>query len=272
MKKIIAILLGITLMFSMTLTGCGSSGDSASKESTTAQKNITIKKSPDKYTFYIKNYVGKNLANVGYYSMGGDLRDTYGDESLLVIPVAEDGSYINIEKEETLQNYVVTGQNLAPNTELKLVFEKDENGEEEEDGFVQYANYDDIVLTVKKLSGANKYDTVDVSLTEIKASPDANTRYCKDYVGRNLRFAGYYSLGGEFLDAYGAGTVKLNIVTDDGSFVDPEKENQLRQYYVVSQSIEPNTEITFDYNEEWGYADSQSISEIELNVKKLPEK
>ena len=41
------------------------------------------------------------------------------------------------------------------NTELKLVFGKDENEEEEEDGFVEYANYDDIVLTVKKLSGAN---------------------------------------------------------------------------------------------------------------------
>ena len=40
--------------------------------------SVTIKQSPDKYTWYIRNYVGKNCASFGYTSMGGDRMDHYG--------------------------------------------------------------------------------------------------------------------------------------------------------------------------------------------------
>lgn len=42
---------------------------------TEAVDDITIKTSPDKYTWYIKNYVGKNCASFGYTSLSGNRMD-----------------------------------------------------------------------------------------------------------------------------------------------------------------------------------------------------
>ena len=54
---------------------------------------IPITPSPDKYTCYIQNYVGKNLASFGYTSMGGDRRDKYGQSSIKLNLVTDDGTY-----------------------------------------------------------------------------------------------------------------------------------------------------------------------------------
>ena len=37
-----------------------------------------INASPDKYTWYIQDYVGRNAAGFGYTSLGGDRMDHYG--------------------------------------------------------------------------------------------------------------------------------------------------------------------------------------------------
>lgn len=68
-------------MTTIALAGCDSksenpAGNANSKQPT--DESITIKDSPDKYTWYIKNYVGKNCASIGYTSMGGDRMDHYG--------------------------------------------------------------------------------------------------------------------------------------------------------------------------------------------------
>ena len=86
MKRAISLLL-VIVMTTIALAGCGSksenpAGNANSKQP--ANESITIKNSPDKYTWYIKNYVGKNCASIGYTSMGGDRMQKNGrrDNSL----------------------------------------------------------------------------------------------------------------------------------------------------------------------------------------------
>ena len=174
---------------------------------------VSIKASPDKYTWYIKDYVGKNCATVGYTSLGGDRRDEYGSGNIKLIFIAEDHSYVDIENEDFLKGYVVTGQNLEPNTELKLNFMTDSNGEEYSN-LVATQSYDEIVLSIKKVGEKNSEP---VSLTKINAAPDKYTRYIADYTGRNLANCGYTSLGGDRNDEYGDGYIKLNLIPQDGS-------------------------------------------------------
>lgn len=229
---------------------------------------VSIKASPDKYTWYIKDYVGKNCATVGYTSLGGDRRDEYGSGNVKLIFIAEDHSYVDIENEDFLKGYVVTGQNLEPNTELKLSFMTNSSGEEYS-SLVATQSYDEIVLSIKKVGEKNSEP---VSLTKINAAPDKYTKYIADYTGRNLANCGYTSLGGDRNDEYGDGYIKLNLIPQDGSYIDIEDEEALKQYYVVSQSIEPNTEVRFEFmknssGEEYdSLVDNQSIEEIDLYV------
>ena len=232
---------------------------------------IAIKPSPDKYTWYIKNYVGKNCASIGYTSLGGDRLDEYGKGLISLVFVSADGSYVDFSSNKTLREWVVTGQSLEPNTELKLTFDKDSNGEEYSN-LIERQSYEEIVLSVKKV-GDNKAETP--KLTKINESPDKYTHYISDYVGRNLANCGYVSLGGDYLAEYGKTTIRLVIVTDDGSYVDFGEEETLKQYVVKGQSIAPNTELklVFDKdsngNEYDNLVESQNIDEIELYVKKL---
>ena len=123
MKRAISLLL-VIVMTTIALVGCDSksenpAGNANSKQPT--DESITIKNSPDKYTWYIKNYVGKNCASIGYTSMCGDRMDHYGAGYIELVMVAPDGAYIDIETDDDLKQYVVTAQSYAPNTELKYV-------------------------------------------------------------------------------------------------------------------------------------------------------
>ena len=60
-------------------------------------KEVTIKTSPDKYTWYVKDYVGKNLASFGYTSLGGDRMDHYGEGYIELALINQSGKYIDIE-------------------------------------------------------------------------------------------------------------------------------------------------------------------------------
>lgn len=233
-----------------------------------APETVVIKQSPDKYTWYVKSYVGANLANVGYVSMANDLRDRYGASNVKLVPVAVDGTYIDVSDPEALKGYVVIGQNLKPNTEIKLIFEVDDNGEEY-DNLVRSSNIDSIVLLVKEVGGADE-PAFDIPMTEISTCPGPETRYVQDYVGRNLAAVGYISMANDLRDYYGEGNIKLVPVADDGSFVDVSDPEALKQYRVVSQNVAPNTEITFTFDPEYIHlVESQSLEEIELRVTKI---
>ena len=42
---------------------------------------------------------------------------------------------------------------------------------------------------------------------------------------------------------YGNGNIKLAFITDAGEFIDPQDKEQLKNYVVVDQNVDPNTEI-----------------------------
>lgn len=271
-ESLLSIALASSLCLSLAgLTGCSENRDGQDLDPENRLPSLeqtVIKQSPDKYTWYTKNYVGMNLANVGYISLGGDLRDSYGAANIKMVPISTDGSYVDVSNAETLKEYVVIGQNLKPNEEIKLEFDLDESGEEY-DNLVSCSSTDDIVLTVKKTDGSSN-PQVDIPLAEIAQSPNAETRYIKDYIGRNLAAAGYISLAGDLRDTYGKGNIKLSPVADDGTYIDTSDIEALKQYRVVSQSIEPNTEVSFAFDSQYdNLVVSQSVQSIELKVTKV---
>lgn len=245
MKRAISLLL-VIVMTTIALAGCDSksenpAGNANSKQPT--DESITIKNSPDKYTWYIKNYVGKNCASIGYTSMGGDRMDHYGAGYIELVMVTPDGAYIDIETDEAGNEY----ENL-----------------------VQSQNIEEIVLCVKKVGSSEE---TSLGLTEITPSPDKYTWYIRDYSGRNLASCGYLSMGGDRMDHYGAGYIKFVIVSDDGSFIDPEDTELLKNYVITGQSVSPNTELKYVFstdsegNEYDSLVQSQNIEEIEITVK-----
>lgn len=111
---------------------------------------IQITPSPDKYTVYIRNYVGKNVASFGYTSLGGDRRDEYGATTIKFNFVADDGAYLDPEKTDVLRQYVVTAQDVAPNSEMRLTFRKDSKGNEYSN-LIDNQTYSTITLYVHRL-------------------------------------------------------------------------------------------------------------------------
>ena len=235
---------------------------------------VGINPSPDKYTWYVHDYVGRNVASFGYTSMGGDRLERYGAGYLQFIFITENGVYLDIEDEETLKQYVVTGQSLEPNTELKLTFMTDSDGEEY-DNLVQSQNINEIELAVRRVDGETVGEPVDVELVAINPSPDKYTFYIKNYVGKNLAAFGYTSWGGDRMDEYGNGHLRFVMVAEDGAYIDPQDKNQLRQYYVTAQDIAPNSgmKLTFlrdsDGEEYDNLVDTQTYENITLYVRRL---
>lgn len=268
LKMSLAVLMLVGVCLGVTACGTnGGDGQNGGQKGASSQKE-EIKTSPDKYTWYVRDYQGMNLANAGYVSLGGGLLDSYGEENVKLVPVCVDGTYVDTSDEDALKEFSVVGQNVRPNTEIKLTFSKNEKGKEY-DNLVSYSSIDDIVLLVKKVGGTET-KSFDIPLTEIASCPDAETRYTKDYVGRNLASAGYISLAGDLRDEYGKGNVKLVPVSNDGSFVDTDDVESLSQYYVVSQSVEPNTEIKFSFEKKYeNLVKTQSVKQIELKVAKI---
>ena len=238
---------------------------------TEKENSFSLKSSPDKYTQYVGKYVGMNAASVGYTSLGGDRMVKIGSGYLQITYVTPDGTYVGADDEENLKNYVVTAQSIEPNTEVKLTFQKDSDGKEY-DNLVDHQTYERIDLAVKKV----KSDDESIpELTGIDPSPDKYTYYIQNYVGKNLASVGYQSLGGEYRDAYGAGSVELILASDDGSYIDMSDSSLLKQYVITGQDIAPNTELklTFmtdsDGEEYSNLVDSQSYETITLNIEHL---
>ena len=278
MKKTVLVLIMVLIFI---FSGCSNnqssenSNSGTSTEVTTPEKHefVQIKESPDKYTAYIKDYVSRNCATVGYESMGGDRNDYIGNGYIHLVMITENGEYVGVTDEE-LKNYFVVAQSLNPNTEVKFTFQKNSDGEEY-DNLIEWQNISEIVLKVKPVG--SKDTTTDKGMTAINPDPDKYTSYVKDYVGRNLANCGYISMGGDFRDVYGESNIKLIIVPDDGSFFDTDDESideLLKQYVITGQSALPNTEIKFEFaknseGEEYRWTSWQSREEIELYVKRI---
>lgn len=86
---------------------------------------------PDKCTQYIRDYTGKNLANVGYTALGGFRADMYGNGYVKLTPVTKTGKYIDPSDEDLLKTYVVSKQDVKPSSELKYSYYVDQNTKKE---------------------------------------------------------------------------------------------------------------------------------------------
>lgn len=228
-----------------------------------------LNQSTDKHIQYVNKYIGMNAASVGYTSLGGDRRIEIGAGSMLVTFVTSDGTYVGVNDEDTLKGYVVTGQNIEPNTEVHIEFQKDDDGTEY-DSLTDFMTYDHIDLAVKKTGEEGDGP----ALVDISGSPDKYTYYIRNYVGKNLGSIGYESLGGEFRDEYGDGSIKIDLVADDGSYIDPADKDMMKKYVVTAQSIEPNSEMKYTYQtdsdgNEYSFTDTQTYDAITLNVKTI---
>ena len=231
---------------------------------------VEINISPDKYTWYMKDYYGKNLASFGYTAMGGFRADHYGDGCMHFAFLTPNGEYVDIQDQDDMSKWRVVGQSIAPNTEIKYVYGSEIDGSESEN-WVQYQTIDELVLAIAPVGKSAETPV----LTPILPSPDPHTEYIRDYVGRNLSQCGYVSMGGNLTQQYGTAYVRLIVNTSDGSLVNLQDKESLKNFVVVRQSVAPNSEIKLSFEkgsngeELLDAVHDQNIEEIDLYVVPL---
>ena len=240
----------------------------------TSHTPVTVEPSPDKYTWHIRDYVGMNLASVGYTSLGGERRETYGAGNVKLTLVTVDGTYADIEDDDLLRQYVVIGQSPAANTVLTYTFEKDSSGKEYSN-LIDSKSYEEIDLLIARTDGVVYNDLISFDLAEISPSPDKYTCYIRNYVGKNLCAIGYTSMGGERRDSYSDTNIKLVLSTTDGTYVDVEDDAQMACYVVTRQDVAPNSEMKLVYTKDSkgkeysNLVDSKSYDQVVLTLKKI---
>lgn len=105
----------------------------------------------------------------------------------------------------------------------------------------------------------------------VKVSDDAHITYMKDYVGMNLANAAYEAMSGairvQYMPDKLSGSIKVLVSTPDGKSLSPD---DMKNYYIVAQSIEPNSVISTSYRlddgEETKYIGHTTPSAIRFNV------
>lgn len=109
-----------------------------------------------------------------------------------------------------------------------------------------------------------------------KCKANKYTVCVKNYVGLNAANVGEEGISGDRREmfSHAGGYIYFAFKTEDGSFVDTKNEEELKQYVVIAQDYEPNTEIKLTFKKlddgtESRIVESQSIEEITLTVKKI---
>lgn len=273
MKKLSVVMLSLLMLIALCACNSGNNKivENEIEEEIQEEEHLPMptKESDDKHIAYIKDYVGKNCAAIGYTALSGDRNDYLGDAYLHLVYVTADGTYVDVEDEELLKQYVVVSQSIEPNTEAKLGFAVDEEGEEY--NFTNWQSVEEIILQVKKVGENVKFEHDPIKVNQ---SIDRYTYYMPDFVGRNLATCGYISLGGDLRFRLGEANCKIVIVTADGSYVDIEKDI-IKNYVVYAQNVEPNSEFKIEYekdsegNEYDNLIEHQSYDEIDLYVKAI---
>lgn len=243
--------------------------DSLEEDFEDKTEEFNLKISSDKHIAYINNYIGMNAASVGYTSLGGERRENVGSANISIIYVTSDGSYVGVDNEEDLKNWKIVSQSFEPNTEIKIAFQKDSEGNEYS-SLTEWQSIDQIDLGVVPIKSSESGP----SLISTKISPDKYTYYLRNYVGKNLASVGYESLGGDYRDKYGCANIKLTLNADDGSYIEISENESLKNYIITAQNIAPNTEISCTYSKdsdgnEYSFVDYQSIKEVSLTVHSI---
>lgn len=143
MKKIILI-----ISMSLLLVGCSDGEkESAGNENKLKEERVVVKKSTDKSIEYVKNYVGRNADDIGYQAMNGNFLEKYGEALVQIVFLTESGEQVNSDNRS---EFVITKQNVDPNTEINLTFKKDKDGKEY-DSLIDTQSIDEIELTAKRI-------------------------------------------------------------------------------------------------------------------------
>lgn len=137
-ESVVILILIITLI--VILVSGGSS-------KTDEKRPLTTKTSSDKYTWYIKDYVGRNASSVCTYRTNKECMDNYGKGAVTINFITEDGSNIN---SDNISKYRVTDQNIDPDTELKLEFKKSSSGKEYEN-LIESQSIEEIDVNVERI-------------------------------------------------------------------------------------------------------------------------
>lgn len=219
------------------------------------------------YSYDIRNYVGKNVASVGKM-YGNELVDEYGSAEVRLVYYTEDGMLVLPTDEETKKNYVVVAQNVKNGSKITVVNQRDSKGKPYSN-LVDYQSVDEIILYIAPIN-----TSFDPQITEIDPTLDRHKYHIRDYVGRNAASFGEY-YGSDRVDSYNDAELRLSFAAEDGSFIDSNDLNVLKNYIIVSQDIAPNTELTLVYdkdskgNEYDNLIESQNYEEITFVLKKI---
>ena len=233
-----------------------------------------VKTSTDNHLYYIKDYVGRNLASFGISTWDGKRADKYRDIYLYINIITENGTYLPVDNQVVLKKYVVKSQNVKPGSELQIVYKRDNSGQETSN--VLKNNIKEIDLIVTPLNGIVEGKKLDHLPQPVQMSPNRHIHYVKDYVGRNLGTIGSSSWDGIRNDKYGDAQVRINYITKDGRYLPADDFSILKNYVVTVQSVMPDTELRISYKldnfgDETNNLLTQSISEIDLFVDSLDE-
>ncbi|MEY8258248.1 hypothetical protein AAK706_11020 [Erysipelotrichaceae bacterium 66-17] len=142
------------MLLGVLLTGCSTAqidseekNDSSSEESS-YPKATEIKKADDKYTYYIKDYKGMNVSQVGSWNGDECIDKYYAGSTPFYIPFifyTENGEAVDENNEK---DFYVVKQDPAPNTEEKVTYFKKEDGTEYDDS-IDRSSIEPIKLYVK---------------------------------------------------------------------------------------------------------------------------
>lgn len=242
-----------------------------SRNTPSSNVNVSDGETQGIYIYSIRNYIGKNVASIGEVS-GNFQIDKYGSGELNIIFVSEDGMYINPKDEEQKKQYVVVGQNIDAGSDITVVHLRDSKGKPYSN-LVDYQSYDEILLYVAPVGTAQSK----TEYTAISPTLDRHQYHIRDYIGRNAAAFGENDGSGNRRDTYGAGEIRIVFSSEDGSYVDTGDTNVLRQFIVVNQDIEANTELILEYEtdsrgkEYDNLIRSQNFEEINLTLRKIDE-
>lgn len=115
-------------------------------------EHITVDPTLDRHLYHIRDYVGRNAATIGEFN-NEKRTDEYGEASIKLVFTTKDGSYVDVENLNDLKKYIVVDQDVAPNSELKIQYDKDSEGYEY-DNLIENLNIEEINLSVESIDNS----------------------------------------------------------------------------------------------------------------------
>lgn len=131
----------------------------------------SIQPTLDRHIYHVRDYVGRNAASFGEDKNSNQI-DEYGHGEIRIVFTSESGAYVDAGNLNELKKYIVVGQDIDPNTELKLEYETNSRGEEY-DNLIRSQNYEEINLTVRPIDESIVSAMPDLETASSSSNDDA---------------------------------------------------------------------------------------------------